>query len=237
MHKKNLVKVAGVGLASAALATTLATSAQATTVTATVSVAGSTSGSAVASRATSIGSIAFTASAAGGGSAAMSCTSVVLPGSVTPGATDNTTTFATIDHTRGVWTGCTGVGLHLAVAQNADWHIGITGANYVDSTSGHTMTPGIIPDVDATVSDTDAGGTLCQFRVHGSVTGTFDNNTQELDVTGSSLITNIDPNGTGADCLGALANPGTATFTGAFDITNDPASGTPTHLPVLVSNP
>jgi hypothetical protein len=224
-----------------ALATLLAMlatpAAHANPVTATVSVAGSTSGPAVASRATSIGGIIFTASAAGGGNASFSCTSVVLPGSVTPGATDNITTFATIDHTRGTWTGCTMFGLHLAVAQNADWHIGITGANYIDATSGHTITPVITPDIDATVSDTDAGGTLCQFRVHGSVTGTFDNNTQELDVTGSSLITNIDPNGTGADCLGALANPGTATFTGAFDITNDPASGTPTHLPVLVSNP
>jgi len=219
------------------LAMLVAPAAHADPVTATVSVSGSTSGSASAFKATSIGSVAFTASASGGGSASWSCTSAVLSGSVLPGVTDNAHTFATIDHTGGSWSGCTMIGLNFAVTQNADWHIGITGANSTDATSGDSMTPVIIPDVDATMSDTNAGGTLCEFRITGSMTGTFDNNTQELDVTGSNLMTDIDPNNTGANCLGALADPGTMTFTGAFDITNDPASGTPTHLPVSVTNP
>jgi hypothetical protein len=219
-----------------ALATLLAMlatpAAHANPVTATVSVAGSTSGPAVAFKATSIGSVDLTASAGGGGNAAMSCTSVVLFGWITPGGTDDTTFFATIDHTRGTWTGCTGVGLNLAVTQNADWHVGINGANYTDSTSGDVMTPGIIPDFDATVSDTDAGGTLCQFRVTGSVTGTFDNNAQDSDATGSNLTTNIDPNNTGADCLGALADPGTATFAGAFHVTDTNGN----EFPIIISN-
>ena len=220
----------------AALATLLAMlatpAAHANPVTATVSVAGSTSGPAVAFKATSIGSVDLTASASGGGNAAMSCTSVVLFGWITPGGTDDTTTFATIDHTRGTWTGCTGVGLNLAVTQNADWHIGINGANYIDSTSGDTMTPAIIPDVDATVSDTDAGGTLCQFRVFGSVTGTFDSNAQELDITGSSLTTDVDPNNTGADCLGALPDPGSATLAADFHVTDTNGN----EFPIIISN-
>lgn len=211
-----------------AAALTLTTNAAHASPPSTVSVAGSTAGATHNSLATATGSISMTWDADPSGTVAMSCTSITEGGTITDGRTSwyPSTTFATVDHTLAAWSGCTGLGLNFAVTQLSDWHVGITG----DTVAG--VTPETIPDIHAEIKDVDFGGGLCDFDVDGSVTGTFDNSTQDLSITGSSLIDTIDPHSTGADCAGQFKDGGSFYLTGTFHITD--RSGV--VLPVTISN-
>ncbi|WP_375001742.1 hypothetical protein [Aeromicrobium sp. CTD01-1L150] len=94
--------------------------------------------------------------------------------------------------------------IDLEVTQNATWDIEITG----DNVGG--VTPGAITNVDASVSNPDG---LCSFDVTGEVGGAFDENTQQLSVSGGGLtVSNVD------QCFGLILNGDPATFDGTYQL-------------------
>ncbi|KAA1422589.1 hypothetical protein FE697_010355 [Mumia zhuanghuii] len=110
-------------------------------------------------------------------------------------------------------TGCTWPGgLPMNVTTSAGWNLSITGG-------GPTVWNATITGIAAHVVDA-VGGTTCAFDVTGSVNGSFDEGTQDLTITSSSLTVS---NMTGG-CLGLIANGDPLTTAATYHVTN-PATG------------
>lgn len=149
----------------------------------------------------------------------MTCESGSATGHVTtdsglPGAGIGTITGASFMN-------CQGLGISLTVIPHTPWSLDATGA-----TSGG-VTSGQISSIDATVVDSGTGGILCSFDVTGTVGGSYDNSTTELNLPGTNAtltITNV--NG----CFGLITEDAEATYEATYDVTADNPSYNPIHI-------
>ncbi|KAA1422591.1 hypothetical protein FE697_010365 [Mumia zhuanghuii] len=196
---KNLIRAAAVTASAIALVGGAATAAHA--VNYDIKVNGGYTPNPASVKFTSVGAIGFDVPLV-----SMGCTSSNGTGSLKVGASV-ANPHASISSIG--FTGCTGPGgLPMTVTTAAGWNLSITGG-------GPTVWNGTITNIAAHVVDA-VGGTTCAFDVNGSVNGSFDEGTQDLTITSSSLTVS---NMTGG-CLGLIANGDPATFSGTYDLAN-----------------
>lgn len=173
----------------------------------TVSVGGSSSGSAATFTASTLEidpaagdqpDIEFSVPAAD-----LTCDTGTADGTITPGATASTA--GEISST--VFTDCLGpFGIALDVTQTCAWDLNIVGNNV----SG--VTPG---EIDGVCAHVENPGGLCEFDVTGAVPGAFDESNQQLAVSGGGLtVSNV------SGCFGAIGNGNAATFDGTYQLAN-----------------
>jgi hypothetical protein len=139
------------------------------------------------------------------GSITINCASATASGNINPGSYTVPAQIGSV--TGSTWSGCAAFGVPATVTQNGTWQLWAT-----DVTSSG-VTPGRIPDTDATVSVPSLG---CTVHVFGNAADSFDNATQTLTFTGDSTLTTL---GSGF-CLGLGA---TGAFTGNFKVTVPPS--------------
>lgn len=173
----------------------------------TVSVGGSTTGTPAFSATAS--NITFTTP-----SVDMSCTGATASGTVKAGANATGAGIASI--TAAGFSGCVGpLGLPLTVQATTPWTLNATGT----ATAGSSDTvQGTITGVSAYVFQTGSPAS-CNFKVTGSVDGSFQEAGQKLNVTpptAGAVLTISAVTG----CYGLISNGDTAEYTASYAITS-----------------
>ncbi len=177
----------------------------------TVSVGGSSAAGTHAISAASTGTVLFSARNNAGTQINMNCTSVSGSGTVTSGTGVNP--VASIGST--TWTGCTIPGGAATITQAGTWNLTGTGTN---ATTGNESIAGYVGNVSAGVRTT-ANPNVCRFNVTGKANGSFNEATQQLNVSETGYTGNLVLSGV-TNCLGQLQNGNPANFVANLNVTS-----------------
>lgn len=224
--KTNTKRLALVAVTAAAIAGYTATSAQASTVSFTVTAGSAASGSVNVTGVTtgSTPQIRFTDTSTG---VAFTCDSGTAPGTVVVGGHSYTSPATSVQVgaiTGGgtTWTNCQGDGFNFTVAGSGSWPVNA-------SMGTSTGVSGTISGVNASVTGTGIFGTTCNFTVTGSVPTSYTNTDHTLHVTAGTGLQIATASGTCAS-LGAVNGGDSATFVADYSVTANTSADNPVQI-------